>query len=61
MDEKETEKENVILEFKFGLVFFFFLGGETFGLVFLLFLFKIHLDLNSYDFWFLILVLIFFI
>ena len=31
------------------------------GFVFLLFLFKTHLDLNSCDFWFLILFLIFFL
>ena len=47
-NEKETKKEIVILVFKSRLVF-------------LLFLFKIHLDLNSCDFWFFILVLIFFI
>ena len=38
-----------------GLVFFFFnLFFLIFGFVFLLFLFKTHLNLNSCDFWFLI-------
>ena len=41
-------KENVLLVLRSGVVF-------------LLFLFKTHLDLNSCDFWFLILFLIFFI
>ena len=43
----KTEKENVVLVFKSRLVF-------------LLFLFKIHLDLDSCGFWFLIMFLIFF-
>ena len=32
------------------MVFFFFFFFLIFGFVFLLFLFKIHLDPNSYDF-----------
>ena len=45
-----------ISDFLENLVFFFFF---FYGFVFLLFLFKTHLDLNSYDFWFLIMFLIF--